>query len=101
MCVQVQLPPRPRSPRGFRAVLRGLAAVALLFITAADALLTAVLGVPRMTWLARRVTAACGEEYQRARWGAIEVTEVIDIDDPGTSRDDSNPNRGGTRVDKP
>jgi hypothetical protein len=83
----------PRSPR---AIARGLTAVAALFLTAADALITAVLGLPRLAWVARRVAAACGEEYRRARWDAVDVIEVID--EPGPQ---DQAQEGGTPVGKP
>jgi hypothetical protein len=71
---------RARTPRSPRAVLRGLAAVAALFAGAADALITAALGVPRVGWLARRAGEAAASEYRRGAWDAVDA-EVID--DPG------------------
>jgi hypothetical protein len=96
MCVQ---PERPEGPRPPRTVLRGLLAVAALLATAADALVTAVLGVPRLAWLARRVAAACGEEYRRARWGAVDVIEVID--EPGPQDQAQETQEGSTPVGHP
>ena len=69
-----------RTPRSPRAVLRGLAAVAALFAGAADALVTAFLGVPRLGWLARRAGEAAADEYRRGAWNLIDA-ELID--DPG------------------
>jgi hypothetical protein len=69
-----------RTPRSPRDVLRGLAAVAALFAGAADALVSAFLGVPRLGWLARRVGETAAEEYRRRAWNAVDA-EVID--DPG------------------
>jgi hypothetical protein len=86
---------RAAAPRSPRAIARGLAAVAALFLTAADALVTAALGLPRLAWVARRVATACGDEYRRARWGAVDVTEVIE---PGPDREDRTPPEGGTPV---
>jgi hypothetical protein len=71
---------RARTPRSPRAVLRGLAAVAALFAGAADALVSAFLGVPRLGWLAQRAGEAAADEYRRAASGAIDA-ELID-DDP-------------------
>jgi hypothetical protein len=47
--------PRPVS---LRARLRGVRAVLRLLVTAADSLVTAVLGVPTIEWCARRVRDA-------------------------------------------
>ena len=71
-----------RTPRSPQAVLRGLAAVAALFAGAADALLTAFLGVPRLGWLAQRVCETAAGEYQRRAWNAVEA-EVIDAPGDG------------------
>ena len=77
---------RARTPRSPRGVLRGLAAVAALFAGAADALLSAFLGVPRLGWLARRVGEAAAGEYRRRAWDAVEA-ELIDApgDRPGAA----------------
>jgi hypothetical protein len=72
-----------RTPRSPRAVLRGLAAVAALFAGAADALVTAFLGVPRLGWLAQRAGEAAASEYRRRAWDAVDA-ELID--DPGDRR---------------
>ena len=82
---------RARTPRSPRAVLRGLAAVAALFAGAADALVSAFLGVPRMGWLARRVGETAASEYRRRAWGAVADAEVID--DPGDGPGDGTTRR--------
>jgi hypothetical protein len=74
---------RARTPRSPRAILRGLAAVAALFAGAADALVSAFLGVPRLGWVARRVGETAVGEYRRSAWGAVDA-ELID--DPGDRR---------------
>jgi hypothetical protein len=61
----------------FRSILRGLAAVAALVATAADALVTALIGIPPVTWALRRVSRVIGEEYRRGYHGAIDA-EVIE-----------------------
>jgi hypothetical protein len=70
-----------------RAVLRGLWAVAVLFVTAADALITAVLGVPPAAWTLRRVRLAASDEYHRGYWHATDA-EVVEPhpDDPADDR---------------
>jgi hypothetical protein len=65
-----------------RAVMRGLVAVAVLIITAADALMTAVIGVPPITWTWRRVRTVLSDEYRRGYYDAIEA-EVISETGPG------------------
>jgi hypothetical protein len=74
---------RTRTPRSPRAVLRGLAGIAALFAGAADALLSALLGIPRLGWIARRVGETAASEYRRCARGAVDA-EVIN--DPGDGR---------------
>jgi hypothetical protein len=76
---------------GIRAVARGVRAVVVLFLTAADALVTAVMGVPPIACTWRRVRLAVSEEYRRGYWDAIEDAEVIE---PGP--DDGPPEEGDT-----
>jgi hypothetical protein len=76
---------RARTPRSPKAVLRGLAAVAALFAGAADALLTAFLGVPRLGWLARRAGETAASEYRRAAWGAVDAELIDDPAPAGTA----------------
>jgi hypothetical protein len=73
---------RARTPRSPWAVLRGLAAVAGLFASAADALVSACLGLPRLGWVARRVGETAASEYRRRAWDA-EDADIID--DPATA----------------
>jgi hypothetical protein len=71
------LPARPvrRSPW---AVARGLAAVAVFIASGVADLLSAVLGTPRASWLARQWAAACAEEYRRRASGAVDAAVVED-----------------------
>jgi len=82
-----------RTPRTPRAVLRGLGGVAALFAGAADALLSAWLGLPRMGWVARRVGEAAASEYRRRAHDAIEA-EIIPDDGPGDRRAPAPPEGG-------
>lgn len=85
--------PRPepgRAPARWRGVARGLAAAAVLVITAADALFTAWAGIPPLAWLARRAARVLGEEYRRARHDAIDAEVIEDPADspaPGAGED--------------
>lgn len=79
----VQTGRKAGTPRTPGAVMRGLLAVAALFAGAADALVSAWLGLPRLGWLARRIGEATASEYRRGAFGAIDA-EIID--DPGSSR---------------
>jgi len=72
------------------AVLRGLRAVLVLVLTAADALVTAVIGIPPITLALRRIRRAIGDEYSRGYYDAVEA-EVID---PGPD-DTGGPEEGG------
>lgn len=71
------LPARPvrRSPW---AALRGALAVALFIASGVADLLSAVLGTPRASWLARQWAAACAEEYRRRASGAVDAIVVED-----------------------
>ncbi|REE96641.1 hypothetical protein [Thermomonospora umbrina] len=73
---------RPRSGRWarMRPVLRGLLAVALLLVTAVDALLTALIGVRPLVPLLRSLAAVLADEYRAGRVGAIDA-DVIEDDD--------------------
>jgi hypothetical protein len=75
-----------------RAVMRGLWAVVVLFLTAADTLASAVLSVPPAAWMWRRVRLAVSDEYRRAYWDAIEA-EVVE---PGPDGQGDSPEEGGT-----
>lgn len=61
-----------------RAIGRGVLAVLAFLVTAADALLTAVIGVPPLAWTARRIRTALGDEFRRGYWDAIDAEEVND-----------------------
>jgi hypothetical protein len=56
-------------PRTWRSVLRGLAAVAGLFLSALDALVTARIGIPRVAWCARWLGRTVATAYQLGRAG--------------------------------
>jgi hypothetical protein len=72
-------PPRRRSVRG---VARGVWFVLVLLGTAVDALLTALIGVPPLTWLARRIDQTLTDEYRRGYHNAVDAEVVEDADDP-------------------
>jgi hypothetical protein len=55
--------------RSWRTVGRGLAAVARLLVSAADALITAAVGVPPIGWCVRQLVAAIRETYRLGRFG--------------------------------
>ena len=75
------------------AVLRGLVAVLVLVLTAADALVTAVIGIPPVTLALRQARRAIGDVYRTGYYDAVEA-EVIEPgpDDPGGGK----PGEGGT-----
>lgn len=60
-----------------RAVARGLLAMLALLLTAIDALITARLGLPRLTWAGRIVGRELAAEYRRGYHDARDA-EVID-----------------------
>lgn len=72
------------------AVLRGLLAVLVLLLTALDALVTAVIGIPPVTLALRKARRAISDEYRRGYDNAVEA-EVID---PGPD-DTGGPEEGG------
>lgn len=60
-----------------RAIVRGLLAALALILTAFDALVTARLGLPRLTWAGRIVGRELADEYRRGYHDARDA-EVID-----------------------
>lgn len=78
----------------YPSVRRGLVAVAVLLLTAADALLTAAVGIPPVAWCARRIGAVVREAYRLGRFGepstcrAVElhITDAEIVDDEETGR---------------
>lgn len=74
-----------RTPRSARAVLRGLAAVAALFAGAADALVSACLGIPRMGWMAQQVGETAAGEYRRRAYDAVDAELIDDPAPAGTA----------------
>jgi hypothetical protein len=66
---QITTGPRPhRAARTRCGKLRGLAAVAKLLLTAADALLTALAGIPPLAWLWHQATRIIRDTYRQAAW---------------------------------
>lgn len=60
-----------------RAVLRGLAAVAVWVLSAVDALASAIVGVPPFAWCTRRAVSTLRAVYLSGRYGpASESTDV-------------------------
>jgi hypothetical protein len=74
------------APRSARDVLRGLAAVAALFAGAADALVSACLGIPRMGWLAQKVGETAASEYRRRAHNAVDAELIDDPAPAGTAK---------------
>lgn len=58
----------PAPPRAHRwgGAWRGVLAVITLFVTAADALATSLIGIPPVGWMCRQVLAVIRATYQRA-----------------------------------
>jgi hypothetical protein len=83
--VTVAVCPPPR--RGLRDVLRGVWFALLLLAGAADALLTAAIGMPRLGWLAGRIGRALADEYHRGLHDAIDGEVIEDADDMNDSND--------------
>jgi hypothetical protein len=75
-------------PFSLRGVLRGLAAVLVLFTSAADHYLTALAGIPPIAWCTRQVAGVIRDAYRAGRFGPpstrtdiepiIIVGEVVD-----------------------
>lgn len=59
------------------SVARGLAGLAAFALGAADALITARLGIPRLACLLCRAGRAIADEYRRGKNGAIDA-EIIE-----------------------
>lgn len=72
MATQVRVP-----RRDWRAVARGLAAVARLLLSALDALTTAAVGVPPIAWLIGQITAAIREAYRVGRYGPLSASREV------------------------
>ena len=74
---------RPGADPGERleAVLRGCWAVLVLFLTAVDELVTALLGIRPLTPLLRKAGHVVADEYRAGQHGWIDA-EVIDPDNP-------------------
>ncbi|MEU9832728.1 hypothetical protein AB0D67_14490 [Streptosporangium sp. NPDC048047] len=62
-----------------RGAVRGALAVLMLLLTAADAWLTALLGLPPITPVLRRLAVVIADEWRTAAAGAIDA-DVIDSD---------------------
>jgi hypothetical protein len=76
-------PPRSSGPR--YGTLRGLAAVAVLFLTAADALITALAGIPPLAWLGHQAADIIRATYRQAAWPPPELV-AAHIIPPATDR---------------
>ncbi|MGI8333518.1 hypothetical protein ACRYCC_26495 [Actinomadura scrupuli] len=63
-----------------RAVARGLLAVLLLVLTGVDALATALVGLPPLAWIGRKLGRELADEYRRGYHGALDA-EVIEGDE--------------------
>lgn len=81
-------PGHPKRHMDARAIWRGLVAVAVLLLTAADALITAVLGIPPIACTVCRLAEAYREAYDRG--GPQEPPTVITV----TPETDDDPNGG-------
>jgi hypothetical protein len=67
-------PPRPARPR--HGIRRGLAAVAVLFLTAADDLVSAVTGWPHAALIWRDLAAAIRTAYRQAARPTPELADT-------------------------
>jgi hypothetical protein len=74
--------PTPPFRRRLRDVARGVWFVVVLLATALDALLTALIGVPPLTWFARRIGRALADEYRRGYHDAVDADVVEDPNNP-------------------
>lgn len=63
-----------------RAVARGLIAVLLLVLTGVDALATALVGLPPLAWIGRKLGRELADEYRRGYHDAQDA-EVIEGDE--------------------
>lgn len=65
-------------PRDWWAIGAGIRSVALLALSAADSLLTALAGAPPIRWCVRQVAAVVREAYRAGRFGPpSESAEVV------------------------
>jgi hypothetical protein len=79
----------PRPPRASReryGTLRGLAAVARLLLTAADALITALAGIPPLAWLWHQAADIIRATYREAAWPPPEMVAALVIPSAATER---------------
>lgn len=79
MSVEIYDKERTGSGRG-PSVLRGLLGVVVLFLTALDALVTAVLGWAPLTPKLREIRQVIADEYRAASHGAVDA-DVIGEDE--------------------
>lgn len=86
-------PPRAAGPRYGR--LRGLAAVAKLLLTAADALITALAGIPPLAWMWGQAADIIRAAYRQAAWPPPEPVAALIIPPAATEREntDGSPRR--------
>lgn len=59
--------------------VRGTIAVAMLLLTALEALLSAVTGWPPVTWTARRIAAPFAAAWRSAAWRTIPSVPIVTI----------------------
>src|SRR5262249_46634966 len=94
-----QPPNDPRPPAGpviadtLAGIFRGVWAVICLITSAADALVSAVLGTPRMAPIGHRLGREIADEYRRGFHDAIDVTDPDDEDDVIDSDDQPDDDR--------
>jgi hypothetical protein len=80
-------PPRSSGPRYGR--LRGLAAVAVLLLTAADALITALAGIPPLAWLWHQAADIIRATYRQAARPTPELVAALVISPAATERENT------------
>ena len=89
---------RPEIQRRPWGRVRGTLAVAALLLTALDHLLTALIGWPPVTWMARTIAAPIAETWRAAAWRAarrrpVAIITIRTPPAPERTTDDANPTR--------
>lgn len=82
-------PRPPRAARTRHGTLRGLAAVAVLLLTAADALITALAGIPPLAWLWHQAADVIRATYRQAAWPPPEMVAARIIPPAATERENT------------
>jgi hypothetical protein len=80
-------PRPPRTARTRYGRLHGLAAVAKLLLTAADALITALAGIPPLAWLWHQAADVIRATYRQAAWPPPEPVAALVIPRAATERE--------------